>query len=199
MMSSVDTDKILDAALDVAGARGWFALTLHDVAEHAGLPPVELERSFRTKRALLDGIADRFDREAVAAVDPDAEDPDLPAPERLFDALMTRFELLQEHRGGYSALLKAARRDPCMALGGLPRLHSAMGDVLHLSGIGTRGPIGCLRRKVLAALYVSVLNVWLDDRSEDLGPTMAALDKRLRKLDELVASSPFRTKKPRTY
>lgn len=197
MMSSADSEKILDAALDVAGEHGWFALTLHDVAERAGVPPAELERSFRTKRALLDGLADRFDREAVSAVDPDAEDPDLPPPERLFDALMTRFELLQDHRDGYAALLRAARRDPCMALGGVPRLHSAMGDVLHLSGLGSRGPIGCLRRKVLAALYLSVLNVWLDDRSEDLGPTMAALDTRLRKLDEIVASTPFRGRKHR--
>lgn len=190
-MASTDNDKILDAALAVAGERGWFALTLHDVAERVGLSPADLERSFRTKRALLDGIADRFDREAVGAVDPDADDPDLPPPERLFDALMTRFELLQEHRGGYVALLNAARRDPCMALGGLPRLQSAMGDVLHLSGLGTRGPMECLRRKVLAALYISVLKVWLGDRSEDLGPTMAALDSRLRKLDEFVASTPF--------
>lgn len=190
-MSVADTDRILDAALDIAGERGWFALTLHGVAERAGLSPTDLERRFRTKRDLLDGIADRFDREAVGAVDPDVANPDLPAPERLFDALMTRFELLQEHRDGYAALLKAARRDPCMALGGLPRLLSAMGDVLHMSGLGARGPVGCLRRKVLAALYLSVLRVWMEDRSDDLGPTMAALDSRLRKLDEVVASMPF--------
>ncbi|WP_420403809.1 TetR family transcriptional regulator [Nisaea sp.] len=194
-MSPDDNEKILDTALAVAGERGWSALTLHDVAERAGLSPADLERRFRTKQALLDGIADRFDREAVNAVDPDAEDPDLTPPERLFDALMTRFELLQEHREGYVALLNAARRDPCMAIGGVPRLHAAMGDVLHLSGIGARGPIGCLRRKVLALLYLSVLSVWLKDRSEDLGPTMAALDSRLRRLDEFVASAPFGQRK----
>jgi len=196
-MSSADTDKILDAALDVAGERGWFALTLREVAQRAGLSPADLERRYRTKQALLGGIADRFDRQAVSSVDPDVENPGLPARERLFDALMTRFELLQEHRDGYVALLKAARRDPCLALGGLPRLLSAMGDVLHLCGLGARGPVGCLRRKVLAALYLSVLRVWMKDRSEDLGPTMAALDSRLRKLDGIVASTPFgRPKSP---
>lgn len=196
-MASDESDRILDAALAVAGEKGWPALDLQDVAERAGMSPADLERRYRTKRALLEGIADRFDREAVAAVDPDAEDPDLPPPERLFDALMTRFELLQEHRDGYVALLKAVSADPCMALGGAPRLHSAMGDVLHLCGLGARGPVGCLRRKVLGLLYLSVLGVWMKDESEDLGPTMAALDSRLRKLDEAVASTPFGRKKAR--
>ncbi|UUX51257.1 TetR/AcrR family transcriptional regulator [Nisaea acidiphila] len=189
-MASDENDAILDAALAVAGEKGWRAMDLHDVAERADLPAADLERRYRTKRALLDAIADRFDREAIAAIDPDADDPDLPAPERLFDALMTRIELLQENRPGYVALLKAACSDPCMALGGAPRLHSAMGDVLHRSGLGARGPFGCIRRKVLGALYLSVLKVWMEDESDDLGPTMSTLDGRLRRLDEFVASIP---------
>lgn len=190
-MATADTDKILDAALAIAGERGWSALRLQAVADKAEISLTDLERQIRGKRALLEAIADRFDREAVAAIDPDASDPSLDPPERLFDALMTRFELLQAHRDGYIALLNAARCDPAMALAGAPRLFSAMGDVLHASGFEARGPIGCLRRKVLATLYLSVIKVWMDDRSEDLGPTMSTLDKRLRKLDELVASSPF--------
>ena len=81
-----------------------------------------------------------------------------------------------------------------MALTGATRLQPAMGIVLRQPGLEGRGLSGFLRRKVLSALYLSVLQVWLKDESEDLGPTMAALDKRLRQLDEIVMATPFRRK-----
>jgi len=194
-MVSVNSDKILDTVLQVAGEQGWRDLTIELVAERAGISATEVISLYPGKRAILNALADRFERLADATVDADARDPSLPVPERLFDAVMTRFELLQEHRAGYAAILAVARTDPGMALAGLTRLNLAMGLVLRQAGLGDRGPIGCLRRKVLAALYLSVLQVWLNDSSEDLGPTMAALDKRLRQLDEIVAFTPIGRKR----
>lgn len=195
-MEPVNSDKILDTVLEVAGEQGWRDLTIEMVAEKAGISAPEVISLYPGKRAILNALADRFERLADATVDEDARDPSLPVPERLFDAIMTRFELLQEHRDGYVAILAAARLDPCMTLAGLTRLSLAMGVVLRQTGLGDRGPLGCLRRKVLGALYISVMQVWLNDDSEDLGPTMAALDKRLRQLDEIVASTPMKRKKP---
>lgn len=194
-MVSVNSDKILDTVLQVAGEQGWNDLTAELVAERAGISAPEAISLYPGKRAILNALADRFERLAGEAVDAEAGDPSLPVPERLFDAIMTRFELLQEHRDGYAAILAAARTDPGMTLAGLTRLNPAMGLVLRQTGLGDRGPIGCLRRKVLAALYLSVLQVWLNDISEDLGPTMVALDKRLKQLDEIVASTPIGRKK----
>ncbi|MEP3114712.1 TetR/AcrR family transcriptional regulator [Nisaea sp.] len=194
-MAVDDSDKILDAVLLVAGEQGWSDLTIEAAAERAGVSAPEAISVFPDKRRILNALADRFERLAATTVDAEAGDPSLPVPERLFDAIMTRFELLQEHRDGYAAVLAAARTDPGMALAGLARLTPAMGLVLRQTGLGDRGPIGCLRRKVLAGLYLSVLQVWLSDTSEDLGPTMAALDKRLRQLDEIVASTPIGRKR----
>ncbi len=194
-MAVEDSDKILDAVLLVAGEQGWSDLTIEVAAERAGVSAPEAISLYPDKRKILNALADRFERLADATVDAEAGDPSLPVPERLFDAIMTRFELLQEHRDGYAAVLAAARTDPGMALAGLARLTPAMGLVLRQTGLGDRGPIGCLRRKVLAGLYLSVLQVWLTDTSEDLGPTMAALDKRLRQLDEIVASTPIGRKR----
>lgn len=194
-MAVEDGDKILDTVLLVAGEQGWSDLTIEMVAERAGVSAPETNSLYSGKRAILNALADRFERLADATVDAEARDPSLPVPERLFDAIMTRFELLQEHRDGYAAILAAARMDPGMALAGLTRLTPAMGSVLRQTGLGDRGPVGCLRRKVLAGLYLSVLQVWLKDTSEDLGPTMAALDKRLRRLDEMLSSTPIGRKR----
>ena len=191
-MAPVNNTQILDAVLAIAGEQGWRDLTIDMVAERTGFPASEIIRVFPDKRRILNALADRLERLAGEAVDAEARNPSLPAPERLFEVIMTRFELLQEHRDGYAAIVSAARRDPCVALVGLCRLASAMGMVLRQAGLGKGGPLGCLRRKVLGALCISVLQVWLGDESEDLGPTMAALDKRLRQLDEIVASLPMR-------
>lgn len=196
-MASTDSDKTLDMVLQIAGERGWRDVTIEMVAERTGQSASDLAQTYPDKRALLNALSDRFERLAEATVDAEVRDPSLPVPERLFDAIMTRFELLQEHRDGYTAILASARTDPGMAFAGLTRLPPAMGLVLRQTGLGDRGPIGCLRRKVLAALYFSVLQVWLNDNSEDLGPTMAALDKRLRQLDEIVASTPIGRKRSR--
>ena len=76
----------------------------------------------------------------------------------------------------------------------MSRSSARRGGILRQTGLEGRGLSGFLRRKVLSALYLSVLQVWLKDESEDLGPTMAALDKRLRQLDEIVMVTPFRGK-----
>lgn len=196
-MVPAGADKILDAVLDVAGERGWTRLSIDMVAARAGVPVSDVTGLYPDKRAILNGLADRFEQTADAAVDEDARDLSLPVPERLFDAIMTRLELLQEHRRGYAAIFGAARLDPGMALTSIVRLHSAMSSLLRQTGLADRGPLGCLRRKVLAGLYISVIQVWTKDESEDLGPTMAALDRRLRQLDEIVASTPMGRKSPR--
>ena len=193
-MAPADSETILDKVLEIAGDKGWTGLTMEMVAEGAGVPLADLTRAYPRKSAILNALADRFEQLAEVATDPEACDPSLPVPERLFDAIMTRFELMQEHRDGYVAIIGAARRDPCMALTGATRLQPAMGIILRQTGLEGRGLSGFLRRKVLSALYLSVLQVWLKDESEDLGPTMAALDKRLRQLDEIVMVTPFRGK-----
>ena len=52
-----------------------------------------------------------------------------------------------------------------------------------LSAGGLRG---ALRIKALGLVYLATLRVWLRDDSPDMAPTMAALDRHLRRLDGLA-------------
>ena len=45
---------------------------------------------------------------------------------------------------------------------------------------------GIIRVKGLAAIYLSVLRVWLNDDSEDMAQTMSALDRALRRAEFLL-------------
>jgi hypothetical protein len=62
--------------------------------------------------------------------------------------------------------------------------------MLEASGISSAGCRGRLTADATAALYLSVLRVFLSDDSPDLGRTMAALDRGLRRAEALCRFMP---------
>jgi hypothetical protein len=55
--------------------------------------------------------------------------------------------------------------------------------LLDAADIATAGPSGALAIRLTGAAYLSAMRVWQRDDSPDLGPTMAALDARLRRIE----------------
>ena len=109
-----------------------------------------------------------------------------PVRERLFDALMKRFDALNPHKGAIANILGDSCADPIAAFSGLAPLGQSMSWMLEGAGIGTQGPLGLLRIKGLSMIYLSALVVWLRDDSPDMAKTMAYLDKRLRQAEICV-------------
>ena len=58
--------------------------------------------------------------------------------------------------------------------------------MLEAAGILSSGPFGLLRAKGLLAVWLITERVWLGDDSPDLGPTMAALDRNLRRAEKFA-------------
>ena len=58
--------------------------------------------------------------------------------------------------------------------------------ILEAAGISASGPFGMLRAKGLLVVWLATARVWLKDESPDLGPTMAALDRNLRRAERLA-------------
>ena len=101
------------------------------------------------------------------------------ARDRLFDLLMRRFDVLQTHRDGMTALLRALPANPPLALAlGAATLRS-MGWMLEAAGVSATGWQGRLRANGLVAVWLYALRAWKDDESADLAATMAAIDKAL--------------------
>lgn len=179
-------DRLVDAAIALAAEKRWSAVTFADIAARAGLPPDEAGKAVSGKRALLEALGRRIEKEVAAHLAPDLGDTALPVRERLFDALMTRFEAMQPIKPALRSMLGASVLDPLALLGGARDLHRAMGRTLEAVHLPAKGLSGCLGRKALGVVYLATLKVWLGDDSEDMGPTMAALDRRLGDLDALV-------------
>jgi hypothetical protein len=64
--------------------------------------------------------------------------------------------------------------------------------MLEAAGIGTGGWAGACRVKGLAVLYAATFGAWLRDETEDMGKTMAALDKNLGRAERFASTFAFR-------
>ena len=180
---SDSVSHIVTAAIDLAAERGWRDLTLAEISAGSGVTLPQLYRHFPSKSAILDGFARLVDESMLA--DGPADSADTPR-DRLFDLLMRRFDVLQAHRGGLTAISREMRRDPIGSLMHLPQLERSMRWTLEAAGLDTGGILGLARVRVLGLLYLSVVRVWLRDDTTDMARTMKALDSRLGQLEQLA-------------
>ena len=181
--SNADADKIVAAAMSAAAETGWSAMTLADVAARAEVDLAVVSRYFASKPAILDGLSRMTDAAMLAGGPTDPADP---PRDRLFDAIMRRFDVLTAHRAGVLAVMKALGRDPVLAASRLPGLARSMRWTLELANLPPQGPLGEIRVRGLGLLYLVVLRDWLGDDSPDLARTMAALDKRLNQAEQIA-------------
>lgn len=175
---------IVVTALDLAATQGWRDTTLADIAAAAKLSLADVHAHYASKAAILAAFSKQIDAEVLARED--AELAGQPPRDRLFDVMMRRFDALAPHQAAVRAIVRDSLGDPAAALPAACTLAASMAWMLEVARLGASGLRGVLRIKGLAVVYVSVLCVWLDDDSEDMAKTMAALDRRLRQAESLV-------------
>jgi ubiquinone biosynthesis protein COQ9 len=173
-----------EALLRMVAAGGWRDLSYADIAKDAGLGLAAAYEAYPSKAAILTGIGRDIDARLFASLD---EDPlDGSPKDRLFDLLMRRFDVLNEHREAYAALAWELPRTPieagCLAL----QLRRSLANMLEAAGLSASGLRGAFRIEGLGALYACALRVWLKDESADLSKTMAELDKRLGQVERCM-------------
>ena len=88
--------KAVRAALDLAKERGWGDISLADIAHAANLSLADLRREFSCKSDILRAFQAEVDAEVLAKAKPagEAQTP----RDRLFDVVMTRFEVMQPYK-----------------------------------------------------------------------------------------------------
>ena len=176
-------ERLITAALELASERGWRRLGMAEIAEAAGLSLEETYAIARSKHAILAVLRRRIDEVMLAGGVVGGDSP----RDRLFDVLMRRLEAMRPYRAGLSAVLRQSVGTPAL-LAMLPGLLRSMGWTLTAAGLPASGCRGRLARRLVAALYVSVLPTFFRDESRDLGTTMAALDRRLKQVEGLFST-----------
>jgi AcrR family transcriptional regulator len=181
-----DRRRIIDAALGLAATRGWRGLSLAEIAAAAGMRLAEVYGTFPSKQAIFEGFLADVDHAVLSGGTPDLAEEG--AHDRLFEAVMRRFEAMAPHRPAVRAIIEDGRRDPLLALSGLGRFLHSMAATLEAAGIASDGLSGLLRAKGLGVVYLQTLRVWVDDDSPDASRTMAALDRNLRRAESFCNS-----------
>jgi len=183
--ASKNDEKILSAALEVMGRKPWSEVTLAEIAQAASLTIGAVYSVFPSRLAILCALHRRVDVEML-----DGPTEEGPARDRVFDLLMRRFDGLAPLKPAFKTGLANLRKGSLSTLepGLVAALSLPKSMVLVLEAAGVEGSclVTKLRAKILGAVYLSVFRVWLDDDSEDLARTMAALDKALGRASSIL-------------
>jgi AcrR family transcriptional regulator len=172
-------EAALDAFIRLIAEKGFADVALRDVAEAAGLGLAELYRVYPDKVALVAAFLAKIDAEVLAGT-PSRTDPEETARDRLFDAMMRRYDALRPYREALGAIRRAGARDPMLALAIGPAIRRSMAAMLEAASVPSDGLTGALRQNGLLAIHYAVSRVYDKDETTDLSKTMAALDSRLK-------------------
>ncbi len=172
-------EAALDAFIKLIAEKGFADVALRDVAEAAGLGLAELYQVYPDKVALVAAFMAKIDAEVLAGT-PTRSDPEETARDRLFDAMMRRYDALRPYREALGAIRRAGTRDPMLALAMGPALRRSMAAMLEAASVPSEGLSGALRQNGLLAIHYAVSRVYDKDDTTDLSKTMAALDSRLK-------------------
>ncbi len=177
-------DHVIDTALRLGGEGRWRDLSLAEIAEAAGLPVAKVHAVFPSKQAILNAFARRVD--AAVLAESGADQLEDSARDRLFDVLMRRFDALDPHKEAVGHILLDQACDPPAAVCSLLQLRRSMALMLEAAGLSSTGLRGIARIKGLSLVYLLTLRNWLRDDSPDKARTMAALDRRLGRVEALI-------------
>lgn len=166
--------RLIAAALDLAARKGWRDLSMGEIASAAGVNLGEAFAAFRTKSGLLAAFARQVSETVLAGGEAEGN-----PRERLFELLMRRFDALKNHRAGLNAIVRGSMGDPT-TICSVPAALNGMAWMLEAAGISSEGWRGRVRCLALTRAYAATFRTFLDDDSEDLAKTMAALDRRLK-------------------
>jgi TetR/AcrR family transcriptional regulator, repressor for uid operon len=90
------SERVLDAALDLAAASGIRNLTMDDVARRAGVGRMTVYRRFGDKTRLVEALGVREGRRCLAELDAAAR-PDQPIADQVAEGFVTSVRLAREH------------------------------------------------------------------------------------------------------
>ena len=135
--------KAVRAALRLAETRGWNATSLIDIAQAASLGLADLRREFTCKSDVLKAFQAEVDAEVLAKTRPAA--PEQPARDRLFDIVMTRFEVMAPYKPALKRIAADLRCRPGEAAGLLCSGLASQYWMLAGAGAKLDGASGALR------------------------------------------------------
>ncbi|BDG74883.1 TetR family transcriptional regulator [Roseomonas fluvialis] len=182
-MTEIDEDALVAALWRVIATHGWPGLTMGRLAAESGVPLATLRDRFPSRLDPMILHGRRMDHAVLAGTVPGQGGA---ARDRLFDVLMRRLDAMQPHRAGILRFLRDMRRDPSLAALLGPQLSLSMRWMLDAAEIEGNGGQRRIIALGLVGVWLATVRAWAEDESEDLGSTMAALDRALDRAEQIA-------------
>jgi AcrR family transcriptional regulator len=191
MAAQSTRDKIIDAALDLAGRRSWESLRLHDVAAELQLDLNGVRAHFREKEDIVDAWFDRADATMLqAGTVPGVAD--LPARGRLHRLIVAWLAALAPHRHVTRQMIygKFEPGHVHYQFAGLLRVSRTVQWLREAAHRDAVLPWRAFEETGLTAIYLATFFYWMRDESENATRTSAFLDRLLGRAERLAQSLP---------
>jgi ubiquinone biosynthesis protein COQ9 len=176
MTDQPDTDAVIEALLPLVPSMGWTPRAIAAALRAAGLP--EEEAAFLFPGGPVSAIeawlalADRQMAEAAGDLS------GLRTPDRIRTLIATRLRQAGPHREAVRQAL-AVQALPWNVPSALRTAARTANAIWYAAGDTSADFSWYTRRVSLSAVYGATLAFWLRDESEDIGPTLDFLDRRL--------------------
>lgn len=176
-------DRAIRAILPLVPRLGWTPRCIAEGVRRAGLPEDEAGFLFpRGVPSAIEAWLDLVDREMAAAA---GDMAGLRTPDRIRALVAARLRLAAPHKEALRQAM-AAFSLPWNAPLGLRTAARTAGAMWDAAGDRSTDFSWYTRRASLAAIYGATLAYWLRDGSEDIGPALDFLDRRLAGLARLT-------------
>jgi ubiquinone biosynthesis protein COQ9 len=176
--------KIIEATMRLAVTRGWSGLSLDEIASEAGVNLAEFRQEFQSKAQILVAFTRAVDDAVLAKIGrPEAGTE---VRDRLFDVLMTRFEVMAPDKPALRRIMEDLRYRPGESLVQAGAAGRSMYWMMAAAGLDAGGPRGAFGVPGVIGIYARAFDIWLEDDDPGMARTMAALDSRLRRAERMV-------------
>ncbi len=169
---------IAEVALRLIARNGWKKLTLEQIAKALKIPLTQIKSRLENISLVVPLIVDNITRQTLigfGSIEADSSPRD-----RLFDILMVRFDVLQNHRKAILSIASSMRMEKNLALILIPAHIKAMQEMLKAAQISSPHICDKLAPIALWGVFLLTFRVWQTDETLDMSKTMAALDRNLR-------------------
>lgn len=179
------SERIVDAAIDLAEDVGWDNVRLYDVAEALGVTLVDVAEHHRD----LDAVANAwFGRARAAMLAPlDAETALAPGAERVQTLMLRWFDALAPHRK-VTAQMLGEKMWPFHPHHWVPMIFELSRTILWLrdaAALDAVPPRRQIEEVVLSGLFLATLAVWTRDETIGQERTRRFLRRRLNTADRI--------------
>lgn len=175
--------KISEAALNLLKSRSWSKIKMKDIFEKAGIKSNSAFFHVKNKKDILVLIQNYFDNQMYENIQDNATSN---KHDKIFDILMTRFELYNKHRTAVIKLFNYIINKPDLLIIFIPITFKFLTNVLELSDISSDGIYGNLKAEGLLIIYLMIFLVWKKDDTSGLEKTMTAVDNYLSRGESFI-------------